>query len=66
MDGELDAGFASGSTDDLAHRIAAERRRCWRLRLPRRRRCSFTVLLVRRAETLPVTGGSTHLPASME
>jgi hypothetical protein len=26
----------------------------------------FTVLLVRRAETLPVTGGSTHLPASME
>jgi len=26
----------------------------------------LTLLLVRRAETLPVTGGSTHLPASME
>jgi hypothetical protein len=26
MDRELDAGLASGSTDDLAHRIGAERR----------------------------------------
>jgi hypothetical protein len=33
MDRELGAGFASGSTDDLAHRIGAERAPCARSRI---------------------------------